>query len=107
MNNKDYWKHRLTAFDAALCNMVESLTGEKCEPKNGGNDQYFIVVDYRKHPDTDFISAVMDAIAGRVGERLIAIHDHADDKFFTAFIKFYTEPCKDAAFIPKPEKQWK
>lgn len=88
MEHKDYWKQKLTPFDAELCLMIESLTGQECEPKNGVADQYFIVVDYRDHFDPDFVSAVMDAVAGRVGERLVDMNDDPDAKHFVAHIKF-------------------
>ena len=38
---KNYWQTKLTAFDAELCKMVESLTGKPCEPKNGGSHYFF------------------------------------------------------------------
>lgn len=52
------WQDRLTPFDTELCIMVESLTGKPCEPKCGGKDEYFIVVDYSDHPQPDYIAAV-------------------------------------------------
>lgn len=101
---KDYWKTKLTAFDAELCKMVESLTERPCEPKNGGN-HYFIEIDYSKHNDPDYISAIWEAVEGRVGgKRLISMKDDPDRQCVFARIKFYTEPCKDAAFIPKHEQ---
>ena len=39
MMEKQYWQIKLTAFDAELVKMVESLTGKPCEPKNGGNNK--------------------------------------------------------------------
>lgn len=99
---QDYWKEKLMPFDAELCRMVESLTGRPCEPKNGGN-HYFLVVDYSLHTDPEYILAVMDAIEGRVGKRLISIKDDPEDMQFFVRVKFYSERCKDAAFIPKHE----
>ncbi len=40
----EYWQTKLTAFDAELCQMVESLTEKPCEPKNG-SDQYVYEAD--------------------------------------------------------------
>ena len=99
---KDYWKHKLTAFDAELCKMVESLTQCACEPKNGG-DHYFIEIDYRKHNDPQYILAIWDAVEGRTGKRLISIKDDPERQCLWARIRFYEEPCKDAAFVPKIE----
>ena len=101
---KDIWKSKLTAFDAQLCNMVESLTEKECEPKDGG-DHYVIEPDYGKHNDPQFICALWDAIEGRAGKRLVDITDDADRTCLVVKIKFYSEPCTDAAFIPKIEQE--
>lgn len=101
---KDYWKSKLTAFDAQLCKMVESLTQQTCEPKNGG-DHYFIEIDYRNNTDPQFILAIWDAVEGRAGNRLVEIKDDPERHCLLARIKFYDGQCKDAAFIPKIEKQ--
>lgn len=104
MVRNDFWKAKLTPFDAKLVVMIESLTGKPCEPKNGGN-HYFIVVDYSDHNDPDYIAAIWDAIEGRVGSRLISMKDQPEFERIIARIGFYREPCKDAAFIPKIEQQ--
>lgn len=82
------WEERLTPFDHELFVMVRALTGN-CEVKYGGT-HYFIVVGYGGH-DADYISAVMDAIAGRVGERLIRMTDDPDNKRFIVHIGFSKE----------------
>lgn len=93
------WKERLTPFDLELFAMIQSLTGN-CEVKNGGT-HYFIIVGYGGH-DADYLSAVMDAIAGRVGERLIKITDEPDNKRFVVRIKFAKEyPHIDRYFETK------
>ena len=102
--DKHYWQSKLTAFDAQLCKMVESLTEMECEPKNGG-DHYFIEPSYKKHNDPQFILALWDAIEGRAGERLIEIHDDPERQCLWVRIRFYSGPCKDAAFIPKIEQE--
>ena len=56
MMEKQYWQIKLTAFDAELVKMVESLTGKPCEPKNGGN-HFFFEADYEKHNDPQYILA--------------------------------------------------
>lgn len=101
---QEYWKSKLSAFDAELCKMVESLTGKECEPKNGGN-HYFFEADYEKHNDPEYICAIMDAIDGRLGQRLISIKDDADRHAILVRVRFYSQPCEDAAFIPKIEQE--
>ena len=96
----DYWKTKLRAFDSELCKMVESLTEQPCEPKNGGN-HYFIEIDYRKHNDPQYILAIWDAVEGRAGKRLISLKDDPERQCLLARIRFYDAPCEDSAFIPK------
>lgn len=83
----DYWKEKLNPFDAELFLMVESLTEKPCEPKNGG-DHYFFEADYSKHHTPEYISAVMDAIAGRLGERMIEMVDDPDREKIFVRVKF-------------------
>lgn len=100
----DYWKTKLAPFDAELCKMVENLTGRPCEPKNGG-DHYFFEADYRDHNEPEYILAMWDAIEGRAGKRLMEIKDDAERRALYVRVKFYTERCEDAAFIPKIEQE--
>lgn len=88
MAEQEHWKTKLTPFDAKLCLMVESLTGRPCEPKLSGSGGYFIVVDYCNHDEPEYISAVMDAVAGRIGERLVNMNDEPEAKRFFVHIKF-------------------
>lgn len=83
----DYWENKLTPFDMELCAMVESLTGKPCQPKNGG-EHFYIVVDYSGIKDKDTINAIVDAVAGRVGDRLIKINDYPESEHFTALVNF-------------------
>lgn len=80
------WERNLTPFDAELCLMLKSLTGKEVEPKFGG-DHYFLMVNY-EGKDSDYISAIMDAVKGRIGERLIELKDYPDDKCFLVRVKF-------------------
>ena len=96
------WHNKLTAFDAELCKMVESLTGKPCEPKNGGT-HYFFEADYAGNNDPQYILAIWDAIEGRTGKRLISIKDEPDRHALFVRVKFYKGGCPDAAFIPKIE----
>ena len=67
--------------------MVESLTGEKCEPKNGG-DHYFFEADYKQHRDPDYIAAIWAAIEGRAGKRLMEIEDMPERGTLYVRVKF-------------------
>ena len=82
------WRKRLTPFDSELFLMIESLTGKEVKPRATNDNSYFVCVDYSCRPDVDFINAVMDAIAGRVGDRLIRFDDYPDEKRFLATIRF-------------------
>lgn len=84
----EFWKKRLTPFDWELCMMVESLTGKPCEPKNGGINKYFISVDYSKRSDADFVSALIDAVCGRLGDRVVTLEDYPDLQQFVVHVKF-------------------
>lgn len=84
----EYWKSKLTPWDAELFMMVESLTGKPCVPKNGG-DHYFIEPDYIDHAnEPEYLLAIWDAIEGRAGNRLISIEDQPDRHRFFVRIKF-------------------
>ena len=86
--NNEIIAGKLTPYDAELFLMCESLTGKTIEPCVGGADEYFIVVDYSEHPQPDYVNAVMDAVAGRVGERLVEMNDEPENHRFIAHIKF-------------------
>lgn len=82
------WKEKLTPYDSELCVMVESLTARPCEPKNGG-DHYFIEVDYTEHEgDEEYKNAVINAIEGRLGARMITIDDRPERKMLFVKVKF-------------------
>lgn len=91
--SNDWWYKKLTPFDWELCRMVESLTGEKCEPKNA-DDHYFIEANYKNHRDPDYISAIWQAIEGRAGTRLIGIEDLPDRTTLYVRIKFVGFPAE-------------
>lgn len=95
---------RLTPYDGELQMMVRSLTGKPCELHYGGEDEFFIVVDYSGHPDSDYINALMDAVAGRVGKRLVKMEDEPDAKRFVARIK-YSEDKYPAIMRLDPEQE--
>lgn len=84
------WHKKLTPFDAELCRMVESLTGVETEPRLGGKDEYFIVIDYSAHPDPDWIGAVLAAVQGRLGERFISQTDEPEASRCIVHVRFDT-----------------
>lgn len=104
MNHNDYWKRKLTAFDLALCKMVESLTEKPCVPKNGGT-HFFFEADYEKHNDPQYILAIWDAIEGRTGKRLISMKDDPDRHSIFVRVQFCSDECPEAAFVPKIEQE--
>lgn len=77
--SKKVWRDRLTPYDVGLCKMVSHLTEKECKPKNGGT-HYFIEVDYSDIPNPDYISGVLAAIRGRIGDRFISMTDDTDSK---------------------------
>ena len=79
MKGKEFLNAKLTPFDAELCRMVESLTGKPCEPQWWNLTQYRIIVDYSIRPEPDFVSAVIDAIAGRAGQRFVDVKDKPEE----------------------------
>lgn len=104
---KDNWKDKLNPFDAELCIMVESLTGQPCELKNGGNHYYF-EFDYRKHNTPEYISAICGAIEGRAGKRLISFKDNPDAQRMCVRIRFHKEDYpriiyQDGCFNENPD----
>ena len=93
----DWWQEKLCPFDWELCRMVESLTGEKCEPKNGG-EHYFFEANYKNHHDPDYINAIWKAIEGRAGVRLIGIEDLPDRETLYVRVKFAGFPAESAVY---------
>lgn len=87
---KDFWKRKLTPWDAELMLMVERLTEKPCEPRNGGDD-YFFEADYELHNDPQYILAMWDAIEGRAGKRLVNIQDDAERHCLLVHIAFSEE----------------
>lgn len=86
----EFWKTKLTPYDAELAMMVESLTGVSCELKNGG-DHFFFEANYRNHNDPQYICAIWDAIEGRAGDRLIDIQDMPERTSIFVRVRFSDE----------------
>ena len=83
----DFWRSKLTPFDAELALMVESLTGKECELRNGG-DNFFFEADYENHNEPEYILAMWDAIEGRVGQRLMELKDDPERHALFVRVKF-------------------
>ena len=92
MRGREFLNAKLTPFDMELCRMVESLTGKPCEPQWWNLKQYRIIVDYSIRPEPDFISAVIDAIAGRAGKRFVDVMDKPEENKCSVIIAFSVEP---------------
>lgn len=101
---KDDWKSKLGPFDAELCLMVESLTDQHCEPKNGGN-HYYINFDYSKHNKPEYISAVCAAIEGRAGKRLISFKDDPDAQCMCVRIRFHNDEYPEIVYRDASAKE--
>ena len=104
----DFWRTKLTPFDAELALMVESLTGKECELRNGG-DNFFFEADYENHNEPEFILAMWDAIEGRVGNRLLELKDVPERHALLVRVKFsdqkYPGIIRFARDLkPRPEK---
>ena len=100
----EYWKEKLTSWDSELSAMVESMTERPCKPKNGG-DHYFIEADYSKHHEPDYINAIYNAIAGRLGKRLIDIKDDADRETLLVRVKFKEDNTIGFRYRENPGKE--
>ena len=68
---------RLTPFDYEACVMLESLT-EREVVATELNKYYTIHVFYNKHNTSNYISAIIDAVRGRFGERFIEVNDNPE-----------------------------
>ena len=84
---QDYWKTKLTTLDTELCQAVQSLTKNPCEPKNGG-DHYFIEVDYCNNTDPQHILTIWNLIEERAENRLKELKDDPERKCLWARITF-------------------
>lgn len=99
------WKHKLTPYDSELALMVESLLGKPCELKNGG-DAYFFTADYSNHAtDPDYLTAVLQAIEGRTGDRLIEVKDDVDQHLFIVRVKFSEAQYPGVVRLPRDKEQ--
>lgn len=90
MNQKKIWTDKLVPFDYETALMVENLTEKPCDILNGGS-HYFFTADYSQHTDPDYVNAIINAIDGRLGKRIIDITDDADQKKIIVKVHFSQE----------------
>lgn len=81
------YEDKLSPFDWEVARMVESLTEEKTRPIPEEYN-YLIIVNYFKHPEPLYIDAVIKAIEGRVGNRLLDVVDCADKGYIRVRIRY-------------------
>lgn len=76
----------LTPFDYETFEMIQHLTGYyPLIEVDKNKDSFTIVVDYSDRPEPDFVDGLINAIRGRLGNRLQEVSDHADlEKFFVS-----------------------
>lgn len=72
-----------TPADAELVMMAESLTGGRVETFVSREGISFKVF-YPENCGDMMISAIMDAVRGRLGKRLLSLYDHPDAGYFIA-----------------------
>lgn len=68
---------RTTPFDAETVMMLRGLTQRESFITELDNN-FTIHAFYSNHPDPDYISAVIDAVRGRMGERFIEVDDNPE-----------------------------
>ena len=102
METNDILLQKLVSWDEAFLAMIDSLTGKTTIPGYESEEIYFVAVDYEKINDPEVLCAVMDAIAGRLGERLVSIGDVPEMKRLIVRVKFSKdEEPKASRFILK------
>ena len=79
----------LTPFDYDIARMVASLTMTDCEPQPQKGDFYLLNIEF-ENPDELYRQAVIDALKGKVGKRLIKI-GYVDDSRVVAKIRKSSE----------------
>lgn len=79
--------NRITPFDYEALVMLESLTEREVVPTEM-DDNFTFHVFYNKHNDPMYISAIIDAMRGRYGERFIGVNDYPDNKMLKFTIAY-------------------
>ena len=71
--------------------------------RNGG-DGYCFEANYEAHQEPEYIAAMIEAIEGRTGQRLIELKDDPDRKRLIVHVSFSTEslPCLERKDVGQP-----
>ena len=80
----------LTPFDYDLARMVASLTMTDCTPQPQKGNFYLLNIEFAENSDELYRQAVIDALKGKAGKRLIKI-GYVDDSRVVAKIRKSTE----------------
>ncbi len=100
--------NRITPFDYEALVMLESLTERGVVPTEM-DDNFTFHVFYNKHNDPMYISAIIDAMRGRYGERFIEVNDYPDSKmlkFTIAYDKHEYPEANGYFHVDKARTQW-
>lgn len=88
--SKSYWQEYLTDADTALFRMLSSLMETEISPKHLDARSYMLPVPYCGK-DPEYLSAVIDAVRGRLGERMEDVVDDAEVGVLIFYVKFDRE----------------
>lgn len=88
-------KH-LTPYDAELCVMIKSLTGDDIQPMLGENRITFYI-HYNKHNDPDYVNAVVNVVLGRLGERFIEMKDDPEQMLIRVRAEYSKDEYPDVS----------
>lgn len=95
---------RTTPFDAETVMMLRGLTQRESFITQFDNN-FTIHAFYSKHNDPDYISAVIDAVRGRMGERFIEVDDNPEMqmlKFTIAYDKHNLPDVEGTTDVMQP-----
>lgn len=80
-------KKTLTPFDHETVLMLQSLTDYDVVVIEQER-KFYLDFSYEYHNEPNYINAVINALRGRIGERLIELHDDAENKMIRAEILY-------------------
>lgn len=96
---------RTTPFDAETVMMLRGLTQRESFISELDDNNFTIHAFYSNHPDPDYISAVIDAVRGRMGERFIEVDDNPEMqmlKFTIAYDKHNLPDVEGTTEVKQP-----
>lgn len=85
---------RLTPYDAELCVMVRTLTGDDIQPMLGENSITFYI-HYIRNNEPDYVNAIINAVIDRLGKRFIEMKDDPDVMMCRVSAKYSDEEYPD------------